>query len=318
MNDRAQSARSVVRGGVSVVVPVLNAGRHLNGLLPALLEQEPEPPCEILLLDSMSTDNTRTVAARFNAVRVLPVAEFSHGGARNLGARASAGEFVAFLSQDAMPLGSTWLARLLEPFEDASVAATFSRQTPRPEANPMERYFLRSHFPGGSPVRMARDARGQLSFQKGIFFSNVSSAVRREFLLRHPFDARLIMSEDQQFARDVIAAGYAVVYQPASVVEHSHNYTLKQAFQRYFDSVYSLRRIFPEHGMQASAALGLRYVRGELWFMLRRYPLRLPYYALYTLAKTAGTLAAHHAHRMPRSIARRCSQHKYFWNPPRA
>ena len=76
-----------------------------------------------------------------------------------------------------------------------------------------------------------------------------------------PFDEDLIMSEDQQFSRDVIAAGHAVVYQPQSVVVHSHNYSLATCFRRYFDSVYSLTLIFPSHGVGTSASMGGRVPR---------------------------------------------------------
>ena len=87
--------------------------------------------------------------------------------------------------------------------------------------------------------------------------SNVSAAARRDILLRFPFDEDLIMSEDQQFARDVMKAGYTVVYQPASVVLHSHRYSFVQAFQRYFDSVYSLIQIFKRHNLGTSAGLSV-------------------------------------------------------------
>jgi len=147
-----------------------------------------------------------------------------------------------------------------------------------------------------------------------VFFSNVSAAIRRDVLLRHPFDETIIMSEDQQLARDLLAAGLAVAYQPQSVVIHSHRYSLGTAFRRYFDSVYSLRQIFPAHDLRASAALGRRYVRQEARYIACRHPALLPYYALYTLSKTAGALAGHVAERLPRRLARFFSLHRYYWD----
>ncbi len=306
-------------GAVSVVIPVLNAAAHLPALVPALLAQAPRPPLEIILVDSGSTDATLRLAAGWPQVRVVTVDRFSHGRARNLGARAARGEFIALLSQDALPRDPAWLAGLLAPLAaDPRVAAAFSRQVPRPDANPMERYFLQSHFPAGAPIRMQQDAGAAVTFQKGLFFSNVSAVIRRSVLLEHPFDEAIIMSEDQQFARDALAAGHAIVYQPDSVVVHSHNYSLRVAFQRYFDSVYSLTEIFAGHDLQASAALGLRYVWGEFLYVARAAPWYLPYYALYTTAKAGGTFAAHHARRMPLWLVRRCSLHKYHWDRPAA
>ncbi len=311
-NSRTVRSRSPASGRVTVAIPVLNAAKYLPELLPAIFNQKPSPPDEVILVDSNSTDNTREIASRFNNVRVVPIARFSHGGSRNLGAAEARGDFVVFLSQDAKPRGDDWLEKLLIPFEDPQVAATYSRQVPYDDANPMERYFLQTHFPAGLAERRAKVGHRPLALHD-VFLSNVSAAYRRQALLDHPFDEELIMSEDQQISRDLLNAGYAVVYQPASVVTHSHNYTLSVVFRRYFDSVYSLTIVFPRHDMGTSASMGFRYLWQEFVHMLTRHPLWLPYYGCYTVAKTLGTLAGHYAEKMPRSWARFCSLHRYHW-----
>lgn len=297
---------------VSVVIPTLNAERFLPGVLEAVFGQEPARPSELVLVDSMSTDATRDIAASDARLRVVPIADFSHGRARNLGARAATGEVVVMLTQDALPADRKWLAALLAPFADPQVVASYSRQVPRTDANPMERFFLQRRFPPGPPVRRERRGDGPLTLED-VFFSNVSAAIRREALLRHPFDEALIMSEDQQFSRDVIAAGHAVVYQPASVVIHSHDYSLATCFRRYFDSACSLKVIFPEHGLARTAAMGARYLADEARYMVRDHPLSLPRYVLYNLAKIGGTLAGLVAERLPRRAARALSLHRYHW-----
>ena len=161
------------------------------------------------------------------------------------------------------------------------------------------------------PVRRRKEEGVPLTLAR-VFFSNVSAAVRRDVLLTYPFDEDLIMSEDQQWARDVINADYATVYQPSSVVVHSHDYPLATVFRRYFDSVHSLTLIFPNHGFRTSASMGIGYLWRELGYMARR-PGWLPYYALYTLAKTSGTLCGHFALALPIPIARWMSLHRYHW-----
>jgi rhamnosyltransferase len=299
---------------VSVVIPTLNARRYLPDLLAALRGQQPAAPGEIILVESGSKDGTQEYVTGMGEVRIVPIERFSHGGSRNLGVKNAGGEIVVFLSQDALPADGRWLSALLAPFADGEVAATFSRQVPRPDASPMERHFLETHFPPGAPVTMRRRADGRMVFQRDVFFSNVSAAVRRASMLRHPFDETLIMSEDQQLARDLLEAGHAVVYAPDSVVLHSHNYTLRQAFERYFDSVYSLTKIFPHHDMGSSVSLGTGYLRREAAMMVRHHPKQLPYYAGYVLAKSLGTLLGHFAERMPPSLARRLSMHKAYWD----
>jgi rhamnosyltransferase len=201
---------------------------------------------------------------------------------------------------------------LLEPFDDPSVAASYSRQVPYPDANPMEQYFLQTHFPSEPAVRTKDVTGGPLGFQD-VFFSNVSAALRRDLLLKFPFDEKLIMSEDQQVSRDLMTAGYRIVYRPESLVIHSHNYTLPHVFRRYFDSVYSLTVIFPHHDMRESGGMGLRYLGHEFKFMLKNHPAWLPYYFLYTVMKASGTVAGHFAEKLPRGLTRKLSLHRYHW-----
>lgn len=297
---------------VSVVIPVLNAERHLPALLDALMAQEPAPPAEILILDSMSRDRTRELAARCPAVRIIPVAKFSHGGTRNLGIREARHELVALMTQDALPQGTRWLAELVRALEDPRVAAAYSRQVPYPDAHPMERYFLQTHFPEQAAVRDAGASGGELGLRE-VFFSNVSALLRRSLLLQFPFDETLIMSEDQQVSRDLMAAGHRVVYAPSSVVVHSHNYTLSVCFRRYFDSAYSLTCIFRQHDFGTCASMGGSYVLKEIAHMAGHHPLWIPYYVVYTGAKTAGYLMGHYARFLPRRVVRACSLHRYHW-----
>jgi rhamnosyltransferase len=308
---------------ISIVIPVLNAGAFLPDLLPALLRQAPTPPVEILLVDSNSSDNTVALAAQHKNTRVIPAGVFSHGGARNLGVEQTQGDLVVFLTQDALPANDAWLHELIAPFKAPLVAATFSRQIPRADASPMESFFLKTHFPqmgkryGFAPPPCGAEQAGpsSLSFQKDVFFSNVGSAVRRDVIRKYPFDPHLIMSEDQQFARDIIMAGFTVAYAPASVVIHSHNYTCLQAFRRYFDSVYSLTQIFPRHDLKSSVGMGTKYLRQEALMMLH-HPRWLFHYAGYVFAKTMGTILGHFADKLPVSILKRVSMHSYFWTHP--
>ena len=293
---------------VSVVILTLNAGPAFRRTLDGVRQQRFDGTTELLVLDSGSTDGTPELAARCDGVALHHTKNFGHGRTRNEAARLARGEFVVYLTQDAVPVGDRWLANLLAPFEDPRVAATFSRQIPYRNATPMERFFLAKRFPA---VRIVRPVPHRLALYT-VFFSNVSSAIRQKMLLEHPFDETLIMSEDQQFARDVIAAGHRTVYEPASVVYHSHRYTLRQVFTRYFDSLYSLVEIFDDSTGNVSLE-GLRYTFEEFWHVLTKHPGWLPYLLVYDAFKAAGTLAGHLGHRLPIPIRRALSLHKYYW-----
>jgi len=298
---------------VSIVIPVLNAAAFLPTLMPALLCQGPVPPMEILILDSGSRDGTVALAAAYERTRVIKVDKFSHSRTRNLGIAQAMGDIVVLMTQDALPANPDWLHELTLPFRTPSVAATFSRQIPRADANPMERFFLATHFPETGKTYRRQPGQQHLAFQREVFLSNVSAALRREVALQHPFEGHLIMSEDQQFARDVLMADLEVRYIPSSVVLHSHNYTCMQALKRYFDGAYSLTQIFSRHDLLASLQMGSQYIKCESWMMIRHHQLWLLRYLGFVLAKSLGTFLGHFAARLPLWLTLRLSQHAYYW-----
>ncbi len=300
---------------VSVVIPTLNAMGYLPSLIQALRNQVPHAPEEILIVDSGSTDGTTDyVGCAGEGIRWISISNFSHGGARNLGARESKGRFVVFLSQDAVPIDNYWLDNLLKPFDNPKVAATFARQTPNADANPMECYFLQTHFPQESMIYQPFEPGKDLVFRQDVFFSNVSSAARAEILRQFPFDESLIMSEDQQFARDVLLGGYRIVYTADAVVRHSHHYSWMQTLRRYVDSAYSLTQIFANHGLARSSRIGTAYLRHECRHMIRHHPGQIARYAAHVSAMTLGTILGHHAGRLPRRWVRRISLHSAYWS----
>lgn len=298
---------------ISIVIPVLNAAAFLPDLMSALLGQRPVLPMEILILDSGSSDGTAALAAKYERTRVIKVDQFSHSRTRNLGIAQAKGDIVVLMTQDALPANPDWLHELTLPFQTSVVAATFSRQIPRTDANPMERFFLATHFPETEKIYRRRPGQHHLAFQREVFLSNVSAALRREAALQHPFEDHLIMSEDQQFARDVLMADLEVRYIPSSVVLHSHSYTCMQVLKRYFDGAYSMTQIFSSHDFFASLQMGAQYLRRESWMIFRHHHRWLVHYLGFVLAKSLGTFLGHFAARLPRWLTVRLSQHAYYW-----
>ena len=116
---------------VSILIPTFNGEGDLRRLLPALAEQRFEGGLECLAIDSSSGDGTVPLleAAGFS-VTVIPSSEFGHGRTRNALAERARGEYLIFLSQDAMPLGADFVARMVAPFADATVAGVTARVLP--------------------------------------------------------------------------------------------------------------------------------------------------------------------------------------------
>jgi glycosyltransferase involved in cell wall biosynthesis len=85
---------------VSVIVPVYNGSQHLRDAVQSI-ERQGYEPCEIIVVDDGSTDDTPGVIASLGGrVRALRQDNAGPGAARNYGIAASHGELVAFCDAD--------------------------------------------------------------------------------------------------------------------------------------------------------------------------------------------------------------------------
>ncbi|MCS6818131.1 MAG: glycosyltransferase [Blastocatellia bacterium] len=237
---------------ISIVIPTRNAGPEFPNVLERLLAQRTSSPLEIVVIDSGSTDGTVERCARFPVtVLSIPPEEFDHGETRDRAIHRTRGQFVALLVQDALPANEWWLERLIEPMRrDASIAGTYSRQVPRPGSDAFVRRHVSDHIASRPEPRLQKLESAQtlsaLSLEEKIAlfsFDNVSSAIRRSVWERFPF-GRAAFGEDIRWAKRVMEAGYAIYYQPDSVVIHSHDRSAWYDFKRFVASYRLYHELF--------------------------------------------------------------------------
>jgi glycosyltransferase involved in cell wall biosynthesis len=292
---------------VTVAIPVLDGGPLLGEVLAAVRAQDVEH--ELLVIDSGSTDGSRELARRHGAQVVeIPRGEFSHGGTRNRLMELSRGDHVAFLTQDSLPARSGWLAALLSGFALADdIALACGPYLPRPDASPMVRRELVEFFDGfGGP----RVDRGEGGPGPETFFSSANGAVARWAWERVQFRP-IAYAEDQQLARDMLAAGLAKAYVPEAAVVHSHDHPPLRALRRYFDDFRALAEV---HGHREP--LSPRYVaarvRGDVAadraFMRREgVPVQTMRSLRHHTARALGRSLGSNADRLPAWARRRLS-----------
>jgi rhamnosyltransferase len=278
---------------ISIVIPVKNGGSDLRRCLEAIRTQRAGDDVEVVVVDSGSTDGSAELAESLGArVHRIPPEEFNHGATRNLGVSLARGDTIVFTSQDAHAEDGEWLARLVAPLADPEVAGVYGRQVAHEGAKPPEEFFLDYLYGPSARVQRAGSAE-ELSMETTLF-SNVNSAIRRDVLERFPFVDDIVMSEDQEWSARVLLAGYAIAYEPRAVVRHSHDYDIRAAFRRFYESGYSARRSYAPGGRSLGvvARTGLAYVRAEVRWLRSRGLLRwLPYALVYEGAKGAGLVA---------------------------
>jgi len=304
---------------ISIVIPTKDGREDLELCLSAIAKQSlaRQEETEVIIVDSGSRDGSVEVARAHGAlVHEIPPHEFNHGATRNLGASLSHGEILVFISQDAIPIDEHWLQALVEPLhKDPEAAGVYGRQIANEDASPPERFFLDFLYGPSPRVQRAKDVSA-LSMETTLF-SNANGALRRTLWERFPFVEDIIMSEDQDWCRRALLDGYSIIYEPEAAVRHSHAYTLRSAFRRFFDSGASADRAYLAGQRESTRALrsaALRYGRSELGWLMRSDQARwIPYTILYELTKMTGlVMGANHRH-LPLAAKRRLSALPDYW-----
>lgn len=217
---------------LSVVIPTLNAADEIDSLLD-IIEAQSLHPLDILVVDSSSDDGTVGEVAKHPCVNLVRIErkEFNHGSTRDMALRRSAGEFVCFLTQDAVPASNRYLERLVAPFlADDSIALVTGRQLPKADARRFEQLVRNYNYPNAPSVRSKSDLPKYGI--KTFFASDTCSAYRRTAYLECGGFDHVNTNEDMLMAARFVASGLKVAYEPGAEVYHSHNLTPSQQFAR--------------------------------------------------------------------------------------
>lgn len=191
----------------SIIIRTKNEAKHLAMTLEGILDQS-EPPHEIIVIDSGSSDDTVAIARRY-PVRLLTIApaEWNYSRAINMAAASATGEILVCLSAHCRPIDRDWLRNITSHFADPTVAGVWGpgyrpgRESPR--AGPAER---QTHY-------------GVENRSWGL--SNSNGAIRRSLWEELPFDETLPATEDKAWGMAMISRGYVIVHDPAAAVWHA-------------------------------------------------------------------------------------------------
>lgn len=216
---------------ISVIIPALNAEERLPYLISSLLEQT-IPPFEILVVDSDSNDATVQVASSFPEVRVKSIdrASFNHGTTRHEALIETTGDYVCFLTDDAIPATTKLLEELARPLLDPRVALVTGRQLPKTNARRFEQLIREFNYPAESNVRSWKDLEAY--GVKTFFASDVCSLYRRSSYFAVGGFMPVNTNEDMQIAASLLKGGYKIAYAANAEVFHSHNLSPRQQYER--------------------------------------------------------------------------------------
>ena len=228
------------------------------------LKQQTNQDFELFAIDSGSTDGT--LEELQTADHLTQINHYLPGPVLNSAIARTQSTIIVLLNADAIPQ-SDWLEQLILPILENQADATFSQQIARPDARFIVAYDYERAFLPQKP--------------NPAFFSAVACAFKRTLWEAHPFP-ETGYAEDTRWAATCRADGARFLYTKSSIVEHSHNYTLPELYQKHRRQAAALKEV-PTLGN------GLREITRDLLHTIRTLQIHtLPYNIAYRLTIHAG------------------------------
>jgi rhamnosyltransferase len=296
---------------IGVAVITHNARRHLPFCLPPLLNSPLKP--RVLVVNSSSQDGTVEEAQKMGAESlVVPRKSFNHGATREAARTYLGTDIVVMVTPDAYALDEHQLGRLIEPLANGQASATYGRQIPHQGAGFFEAFHRAFNYPAQSHIRGIEDLP---NYGVYTFFCSDSFAayLNKDLDSIGGFEPVLI-GEDTVAVAKLLRKGRKVAYVSDAIVRHSHTYTLKQEFQRHFDTGLARK----DYGHLFGAGFkdsdrGKLYIKTLFKKLWKEKPWLIPYAAMQTLAKWAGYHLGRASHRAPRWFKKRFSAQDFYW-----
>ena len=299
---------------IGLCVPTLNAGSEWSDWLKQLSCQKACLDISIII-DSSSDDNTVDLAKNAGLrVHSISRSDFNHGSTRQLGVRLmSEVEIIVFLTQDAILFSPGSISNLLLEFENPTVGAAYGRQLPRKKASYIEKHSRLYNYSDKPHINSLADSKTHGI--KTAFISNSFSAYRCSALEQvGGFPTNTILGEDTYAAAKMLISGWKIAYCADAKVYHSHDYSYLEEFRRYFDiGVFHSRESWLRDEFGQAEGEGMRYVKSEFRYLLKRNPLMIPFALLRTVMKLVGYKLGLYERYLPLKLKYLLSMHSAYW-----
>ena len=220
---------------ISVIIPVKNGAQTLEKCLNKLRDQTVKD-IEIIVLDSMSSDNSKEIALKYHAKIVeIPDGTFNHGLTRNLGVQHATGDLIYLTVQDAWIADNDMLEKMAKHFENKEVMGVVGHQAVPHEKdkNPLV-WFNRFSEPIVRKEKVDNwfeFKQRPISQQQDVMaWDNVVSMYRKTALEQQPFVVT-DFAEDWIWSEQALKRGWTLVHDPFIIVWHYHHIDYRYAFE---------------------------------------------------------------------------------------
>ncbi len=301
---------------IDVIIPTYHSGDKFDKLIKMLYAQTVKPN-RVLILHTVENEGEEQSYPQIEGsnITVIPIEKknFDHGGTRKYGASLSDADIIMFMTQDAVPADEHLIEKLLEPYLDPTVSATYARQLPDEKADLLERYTRYFNYPNQSRVKSKEDI-SELGI-KTFFCSDVCATYRNSVYRQlGGFVDKTIFNEDMIMAAAMIRADYKVAYAAGAKVIHSHRYSYEEQFTRNFDlGVSHNQYVEVFHGLKSESE-GIKLVISSIRYLIeKRKFLMIPDLMISSGCKFLGYQLGKRYDLFSKDFVKRCSMNKSYW-----
>lgn len=263
---------------IDIICPLYNAEKYIYSLNSSLMRQENVEINEIKYILTESEDKTEEILKQLKLnYKKISKKEFSHSLVREKSARESNADIICFITQDIIIESNNWLENLVEPIINNEAEATYSRQLTK--YNNLEKYTREKNYPDVSMIKTKEDIK--LFGLNTFFYSDASSAIKREIFIKlDGYDNKnLPINEDMYIAYKLIMNNYRIKYCANSIIYHSHNFSLKEIYNRYklTGEFFKQNKYIDNYGTNKSGKNIAKYIfkrilEDKKYLLLFRYP----------------------------------------------
>lgn len=220
---------------IDIICPLYNAKNYIKNLQASFEMQKDVNISNISYVVTNTNDNIEEVLINMKCTYTkIEKEDFSHSLTREKEAFKSTADIIVFVTQDVIIKDDKWLFNLVKDIENGKCEAAYSRQLCL--NNTIEKYTRERNYPEKSNIVSKKDLE-KLGLRT-FFFSDAASAIKREvFVKLNGYDGKKMpTNEDMYFAYKLIMNDYRIKYCADSEVIHSHKFTWKQLYTRYYDT----------------------------------------------------------------------------------
>lgn len=299
---------------VGIVIPTLNAGKSFIKLLDSIARQTAKINRK-LVIDSGSVDKTVSLAEVYQYEVVnIDTGKFNHGRTRQFGIDYLTDiDIAVFLTQDVILHDMDSISKLVSSFEDTKIGAVYGRQLPHIGASLLAAHARLFNYPAKRQCKSYAD-KNKLGI-KTAFMSDSFAAYRMKTLQGVGGFPHVIVNEDMYVAAKMLMRGYQIAYEAEACVHHSHDYTLRQELQRYFDvGVFQSREPWIRAEFGGAEGEGVRLVKEQLRYLMKNKGTHcIPKAIIANAVKLIGYRLGMYEKYLPMRLKRALSGQSYFF-----